>query len=251
MKAYKKKILYIIFTVIILLNIPFGSFCQTIKDTTNLPSIQFIPRDFHDVKLGNYGLGANKCTPHYPYYSDYLYNEIKINVPEKIIFRKPISKVVPVIPVCGTHVITLRRGEKYIHLSAKILYIKKINDETWCSGQIITEDEGSVIYSLDYEAEERERQDRIRKAQKYSDDELNEGQAAGSVINVNLMDFVDISLTTGIYEIYLTYKGLESNHARVEIIFEGDEKVQDTRLINKAEIPDEIEAIEEEELPEI
>jgi hypothetical protein len=65
---------------------------------------------------------------------------------------------------------------------------------------------------------EKERQQRIEEAQKYSNAELDEGQASGNFFNLNLMDYVVMPFESGIYEIYLSFSGLESNRVKVEIV---------------------------------
>ena len=70
---------------------------------------------------------------------------------------------------------------------------------------------------------ERERlQKNIAEAQKYSDDELDEGMIYGEIMDLNLFEYVDMPLGTGTYEVYVTYFGLESNHCFVEIVFEDE-----------------------------
>ena len=61
---------------------------------------------------------------------------------------------------------------------------------------------------------------KIKEARKYPLDELDEGDSGLSIFNYNVLDFVKIPVKPGIYEIYVTCVGLESNHAEVEIIFE-------------------------------
>ena len=187
-----------------------------------MKNIEFIPEYFHQVKLDdNHQSVRHKLTPYYPDSpSLYFKNKIEINIPQKIILRRPASEFTPIIPVCGAYVITLRRASKYAHLSAEMLHIRKAGEETWHSGEIIPLEEGVIALPLNYEKLEKERLERIKQAQQYSDDELDEGNASGSAINVDLMEYVDIQLESGVYEIYLSFCGLESNRARVEIIFE-------------------------------
>ena len=46
--------------------------CQT-KKTTEMNTIEFIPKEFHNVVLGLYETGENICTPYYPDF------ELKLN----------------------------------------------------------------------------------------------------------------------------------------------------------------------------
>ena len=202
------------------------------------------------MKLDDNQSERHKLTPYYPDSpSRYFNNKIEINIPQKIIFRRPASEFTPIIPVCGAYVITRRRGAKYAHLSAKMLHIRKAGEETWHSGEIIPSEEGVIALPLNYEKWEKERLERIKQAQQYSDDELDEGNASGSAINVDLMEYVDIQLESGVYEIYLSFCGLESNRARVEIIFEHNTEQSSQP---EADILDEAPEVEEEEdLPRI
>jgi hypothetical protein len=119
------------------------------------------------------------------------------------------------------HAVSLKRGLKYAHLSAQMLHIRKLGEETVYSGEI--EDKNMKYeypdYPPYYEEEEKERQSMIEEAQKYSDEELDQPEIGGAnYINVNLMEYVDIPFEAGEYEIYLSFSGIESNHTTVEII---------------------------------
>ena len=207
--------------------------------TINMNSIEFIPKEFHDVKLGFNETSKNPCSPNYPLYaSDFLRNAITINVPEKIICNISDSAFFPIIPVCVAYVIGEKRGLKYAHLSTPVIHIRKTGEETGFSGEVVeppyqTLDDGTIVYKSpdlppDYYEEEEKRQQRIKEAQKYSDEEIDEkeGQGIGGFLNVNLMEYVDMPFEPGKYEIYLSFSGLESNRVFVEIIFQGNIKNQ-------------------------
>ena len=66
-----------------------------------MQAIQFIPKAFHDVKLGFDEHTIHALTPHYPEPYDLMKNEIAINIPEKIIFNPNKIDFVPIIPLCG------------------------------------------------------------------------------------------------------------------------------------------------------
>ena len=237
---------------LLLLIVVMNSSCQNFNKSKNMKNIEFIPKEFHEVELGYYKSEDNECTPLYPY-SAYLNNEIKINIPKKIIIRRPVSEIVPIIPVCGTYMITFRRGLKYDHLSAKMFYIRKVGEERWYSGKMMSPNAGEFLLPPDHDEEERERDEKVKQAQQYSDDELDEGNGWGSAFNVDLMEYVDIQLEPGVYEVYLSFSGMSSNRMRVEIIFEGDAKRQSVQPDRAGDIPDEAPEIEEEEeeLPRI
>ena len=121
---------------------------------------------------------------------------------------------------------------------------------TWHSGEIIPLEEGVIALPLNYEKWEKERLERIKQAQQYSDDELDDDRySSGSAINVDLMKSVDIQLESGVYEIYLSFCGLESNRARVEIIFEHNAEQSSQPEANILDEAPEVE--EEEDLPRI
>jgi len=243
----------LIFLIIIILYTLFEVSCQTIKSTNNMQSIQYIPKEFHDVKLDYYESSENECTPEYKSKPiEFLWNKILINIPQKITYNIKDYDFKPVIPICGVYTITSRRGLKYAHLSARKFYIRKVGNENWYSGEIVNPaslSEDPIIYPPNYYKQIEEGKRKVEEAQKYSDEELNEGQASGSGINVDLMEYVNIPLESGTYEIYLAFSGLESNHAFVEIVFEGKQKSFDPHQekMNCLEQAPEIEA----ELPEI
>ncbi len=233
-----------IYSIILLLLI-FMMSCTTNK-LTNMKGIEFIPKEFNNVELGYNETSKNPCSPGYPRdVTDVLWNEIVINAPRKIICTNSGDTLIPVIPICGAYVTTSRRDFKYYDLGTWIFHIRKINEGTWFTGEIVYVDE-SLRYEFpalppNHEKEEREMERRIAEAQKYSDEELEEGQASGDYFNENLMDYVEIPFEPGIYEIYLSFSGLESNRVKVEIIFK-EEKHQpnSSNVPNKGEEPKKI-----------
>jgi hypothetical protein len=193
--------------------------CQTIKTTTEMSTIEFFPREFQHVVLGHYESGENIFTPNYPDYHLKMRNQIAINMPQKVICS---DSNFLVIPLCGAHVITGRRGLKYAHLSTPVIHVRKIGEETEYLGDMIDTNLEFEYpdFPPNYAEEEEKRQQEIAEAQNYSDNELDEGKEAyGSAINVNIVDYLNMSFQQGIYEIYLSMYGLESNRVRVEINF--------------------------------
>ena len=197
------------------------------QNNTMMKNIEFIPQEFNDVKLGYYETIKNPCSPGYPQNaSDFLWNAIAINVPEKIICYVNDSTFLPVIPVCIAYVIGEKRGLKYAHLSTPVIHARKIDEEIGYSGEMIKPNSFTPALPPNYRKDEKERQQRIKKAQKYSEEEIDkkEGQGSGGFKNENLMDYVKMSFVQGIYEIYLSFCGLESNRVKVEIIFKDENK---------------------------
>jgi hypothetical protein len=189
-----------------------------------MDTIKFIPKEFNNVKLGFYETSKNPCSPGYPLNaSDFLWNEIVINVPEKIICNVSDSAFVPVIPICGAYIIGEKRSYKYVDLWANVLHIKSEGDNVWYTGEII-EPNLEYEYPEPYPGEEEDKrrtEEEVKKAQKYSDEEIDkkEGQGAGGFFNVNLLDYIKLPFKTGIYEIFMSTCGLESNRVKVEIVF--------------------------------
>ena len=190
---------------------------QKIRDMEN---IQFIPKEFNDIKLGYYERGENCCSP--AWISEMrTINSIIINTPQKIICDMNKEDFVPVIPVCATYSVSLRRGFKYHNLSVKMLHIRKIDDGVIYVGEIVNKDIQYEYYPAPFphhEEREKERLAMEEEAQKYSDMELDQGQSSGGNMNINLMEYVDMPFLPGKYEVWLTLCGLESNHTIVEII---------------------------------
>jgi len=194
--------------------------CQT-KTTTSMNNIEFIPKEFHEVKLGYYETEDNVCTPPN---ADFLWNEIVINVPSKIICYVSDSTFMPIIPICGAYIIGEKRAYKYMHLSAQMLHIRKKGDTIWHSGEIV-EPNLEYEHPEPYPGEEEDKQrtnDEVKKAQSYSDEEIDkkEGQGSGGVFNVNLVDYVTFPFESGFFEIFLSFSGLESNRVILEIVIQ-------------------------------
>lgn len=185
-----------------------------------MKNISFVPKEFNDIKLGYYETKKTNCSPIFLNEMRTI-NSITIAVPQEIICNLNNEKFDPVIPVCVIYSISLRRGLKYSNLSAKSLHIRKLDDETIHMGEIVDKDMQYEYPEPDpYENEkEKERMIRVEEAQRYSDEELEQpGLAAVNYMNINLMEYIDIPFEPGKYEVYLSFLGLESNHAIVEII---------------------------------
>jgi hypothetical protein len=61
-------------------------FCQAANNDSKMNTIKFIPKEFHDVKLGYNQTRLNPASPGYPLRASlFLWNEIAINAPRKII----------------------------------------------------------------------------------------------------------------------------------------------------------------------
>ena len=192
--------------------------CQATK-AAELKPIEFFPRKFHDVRLGLYETSDTACTPRKAIAGSM--NRLAINLPEKIVFRPGLA-VRPVVPLCGAYMVSLRRGLKYSgQSSAMTLHVRRVGEERWYSGALVDPNLKYEHPALPPNHEEESREmERIKEAQAYKDEELDEGQASGGFINVDVLEFVEVQLQPGRYEVYLSMSGLESNHATVEVVFQ-------------------------------
>jgi hypothetical protein len=189
------------------------------KKSEQMKNIHFIPKEFNEIKLGHYETKENYCSPTF-FNGTITLNTITVNTPEKIVYKLHNDNFIPIIPICAAYMVSLRRVFKYNKLSARMLYIRKLGEETVYSGEIVDKNMKYEYPEPDPRQREREREkeQKVEEAQKYNDDELNEGQAIGGYMNINLMEYIDIPFNAGRYEIYLSFCGLESNHTIVEIV---------------------------------
>lgn len=181
--------------------------------------IEYIPKEFHNVKLGFYESEENVCTPHFSDSLSKNRSQIVINVPQKVICNKEDSLV---IPLCCVYLFSERRVVKYANSSITIIYIKKMGEDIVYQGTVIDLNAKNKhpYRPPNYKEQEERRQQEIKAAQKYSDDELDEedGFYLGENINVDIVKYVKTSFETGIYEVYVAKSGMESNHVKVEIL---------------------------------
>ena len=216
-------------------------------------NIYFIPEKFNDIKLGYSVRSMNPCSPGYP---DRLFeiNIIKINTPEKVIYKLNKEESAFIIPLCILSSTSIKRIYKYNHLSDRLIHVRKMDNDSFIyTGQIYNNAIrcGHIETDPLHEELEKEKQIKVEEAQAYSDDELDSEPAAGGYRSVNLMDYVDMPFLPGKYEVWVTCYGLESNHTIVEIIIEGEEEAQDSQPV-KVEptkfIPEEFEKIDLESM---
>ena len=200
------------FIVTLLMLISQNSFGQ--KKKTNMQTIQFIPKAFHDVKLGFDENTIHALTPYYPETDDVMKNEIAINIPQKIIFTSKAGEFIPIIPLCGYFDISHRRSMKFADYDEELgeyadhfkmmIHIKKSSEEEWFSGEIIEDYEDEIPYIPEWaEKEEEERQQKIKEAQKYTLEELDDGESAALAFNINVLKYVKIHLTSDFHNVYI------------------------------------------------
>jgi len=151
-------------------------------------------------------------------------NILKINVPEKIFFHSLDEKFIPVLPVCIAYSKSFLRELKYHNFSKQTLHIKYENGDIVYFGDYfnkrVANRTPTDMNSFLTDEGLQQRQQEIEEAQKLSDEELNEGTYSGGYLNVNALDYVQIPIKSGKYEVWVTYYGLESNHVFVEIFIE-------------------------------
>lgn len=193
--------------------------CPKKGNQNKMGNTQFISKEFGYVELDLYNYKKYPCTPGYP---EDLFNSniILINVPQKIIYKSYDKETIPIIPMCAIFAISQKHGLKYDHLSTKKIYIKRVDQDTIYSGEIIDPNlkYEHPIYPPGYMGDENKRLEMVNEAQKYSDHELDEGLIGGDAMNINLLEYVDLPFIAGQYEIFVSCYNLESNKVVVEII---------------------------------
>lgn len=236
-----------------IISITLSSACDSLKNNKqisnkNMKNIEFIPQIFHDVELSLYSHKEYPCTPRYP---EVLFepNFILINIPQKIIYKYYNISTTPIIPACAIIAISGKRELKYHHLSTSVVHIKKVDQDTIYSGEVV---DPNLKYEYPephprHQEREKERIIKIQEAQKYSDKELDDGNlVVADVLNINILEYINMPFSSGRYEIYLSAFNLESNRVIVDIIIENDERSIDEVTNNhNTTITD------EEDLPEI
>lgn len=185
---------------------------------------KFIPNDFQNMECGYHSVIPNACTPQL----EKGKTGIKINGPRQMICYIITSDtqaigvtVVPYLPICFSYKITKKRQYKHYEESNIIIYIKNEKDKNWTSGVVHYEDDGYNIPSPEEEEDMRKIQEEVKNAQNYSEDTLDKGPSFGATMNLNVLEYVNIPLKSGEYEIYLTNFGLESNHIIVKIVIKS------------------------------
>lgn len=181
-----------------------------------MTKIQYIPAAFETVKLGSVETLENSCSPLYG--KEIAINSLYIHTPEKIILAKKDSAKC-IIPLCIRYCISLRRALKYSDSSRMDITIRRLQGDKVYSGEVRENGfEGELLFPDDYDKEAwSEKQAAISEAQRYSDKELDEGQFSDGWMNINLLEHVDMPFLPGKYEVAVSFYGLKSNRALLEI----------------------------------
>jgi hypothetical protein len=181
------------------------SSCQSNKNLTNMQAIQFIPKEFQNIKVGLSENEINECTP-----KNYetIWDEIVINAPTKIIIAS--IDIKPIIPICGYSVITDKTSTINSDRAGLFVNIFNVNaDEKIIFSGLIAESDSNINEHPDPNPFISD-----------NNQEYDEYAAVGEAINIDVMKYIDFPVATGTYEIFFSSFGLESNHVQVEIVFE-------------------------------
>lgn len=218
------KTIYIFFLFII--SIMLGAQKKQIKMHTI-----YSPREFSEIELGPDKDGRNKMTPVVDLHL--RKPQLNINIPDKIRFID-VDTCVHIIdssfslPVCGESLVTRKRLCYFGEQLNPTLHISIVDDEKWYRSEY---DEKPILDDLiiDHEEEDMlEFKNEMIEAKKSGIDEIDiwEGTLNSTGFNLNLFEVIkNMPIKSGLYEVYVTQYGLESNHEKVELIFEYQTKV--------------------------
>ncbi len=186
-----------------------------IKNNKNMNLTKFIPAKFENINFESMETEMCPCSPNFPHELNEV-NTVKINVPEKIFFHSLDEEAIPVLPVCIAYSKSYLRGVKYCYFSQQKIHIKHENENIVYSADYYDKSTVNKIPNISIEEEEG-RQKETKEAQKLSDKELDESPYSRGYFNINALDYVQLPIKSGKYEVWVSYYGLESNHAKVEI----------------------------------
>jgi len=229
----------------LLMQTVYGCRIVEIKNNKNMNTIKFIPAIFENIDFDSVKTKMCPCSPNFPNELGAV-STLKINVPEKIVFHSLDEKVTPVLPVCMAYSKSSLREVKYRYFSRQKIHIKPENEDIVYSVDYYDKSRVNKIPYISIEVEEY-RQKETKEAQKFSDDEVDNmvfysdnilNVYSRGYLNVNALDHVQLPIKPGKYEVWVTYYGMESNHAFVEIIVTGEENRTNTPNVpNKSEEP--------------
>lgn len=202
--------------------------------------IEFSPKSFHEVDV-NYTSDVYKCSPYFNHklrlfevvgidgntrlldidLKPYSINTLQISAPQKIIFKDAAMKREELVfPVCIFNTISNLRKLKY-HDKEMELHLRNMENDNKgkiLSGFIYDTTSGEKISSPWSDEMEEQQKQKIEKALKLTDKELDNSSYYAEYCNINLLAYIDLPVLTGKYEVWITYYGLESNHLTVKLI---------------------------------
>ena len=207
---------------------------QEDKDMEKMMGIRFEPYEWMELELDwseyVWSERENACTP----VVDEWKSVVSINVPTKILVdSKRLHEVVPAIPVSVFTQISENRSYKYhgnqhllrLHISKagekEVLYESLAvveREPEWPAGITDKHPEPKPVDPIQEAKEKAKREN----AMSIPDEELDKGhtQFRSFCFTFNACDYVSMPLQPGKYEVYCTFRGLESEHKVVEIVFE-------------------------------
>lgn len=205
------------------------------KSEAKMKGIMFKPDMFDSLDFSQYSVpDENECTKQINF-ENIEPNNITIAAPEEIIFDSSVPGFEPAIPVCARITVYTKWADKYHDFDKGMsyegmFYIRREGESDWHSGQI---DQVYRLYNKFgvsktpdqrwVDDSKRAVEQRFEEVQNLTDDDLNTGAYSGHTITENLLDYVNIPLSSGVYEIYMSRYNLESN--KVKIIFK-DKKAE-------------------------
>ena len=206
---------------------------QEDKDMETTMGIRFEPQEWMELELDwseyVWSMERNACTP----VVDEWKSVVSINVPTKILVdSKRLHEVVPAIPVSVFTQISENRSYKY-HGNQHLLrlHISKAGEKEVLYESLVEKKEEELPAGITDKHPEPEPVDPIQEAKENAkrenamsipDEELDKGhtQFRSFCFTFNACDYVSMPLQPGKYEVYCTFRGLESEHKVVEIVFE-------------------------------
>ena len=195
--------------------------------------IRFEPQEWMELELDwseyVWSERENACTP----VVDEWKSVVSINVPTKILVdSKRLHEVVSAIPVSVFTQISENRSYKY-HGNQHLLrlHISKAGEKEVLYESLVEKKEEELPAGITDKHPEPEPEDPIQEAKEKAkrqnamamkDEELDKEVSQLSLYydTFNACDYVSMPLQPGKYEVYCTFRGLESEHKVVEIVFE-------------------------------
>jgi len=197
------------------------------KSEVKMKGITFVPEMFNSFDVNQYDISTeNACTERLETAET---DTIQLYAPKEIIFDASAPGFAPAIPVCGNYMLSHGWHLKYHYLPEDMLYIRRVGEDKWHSGKIDRELRLYKKFGVhqhpaprpNQEAEEKLLERLRKEAQNVTDELLKylSGGASGRNFTENLLDYVDIPLSSGVYEIYMSCYNIKSNKVKVKITF--------------------------------
>lgn len=206
---------------------------MSLEGKTPMKKVSFEPRAWNELEFNWDGhvwrIVDNPCSPKLDMWER---KAVSINIPERIrVSKKGVAKIP--VPVCVSFCIPDNRYYKYCSdpKYEKIIHVKCLDETESAFLHYPIEEHMSKYYTEHFqdavtpalylllEKAEKERLEMIQKCKELPDEMIDEGPAQGWYLTFNLSEYMDEPLQCGRYEIYFTYRGLESEHRIVKIAY--------------------------------